>query len=115
MLLGVGLQLFVQSPRRWIFWFNALLFLLLALFFLTLNFGALINRLTADAGILTVRWNTKIFRKHIRIDKITGITEDKRYISIMTDDGRSIRLRVRLLDPDKRRAIRKFLMENTGF
>lgn len=114
-ILGVGLQLFVQSPRRWIFWFNAVLLILAAIYFFSLSFGNLINRLTADAGILTIRWNTKIFRKHVRIDEIREITEDKNFIRIMKKEGKSIRLPVRLLDHDKRRAIRKFLKENTGF
>ena len=113
-LLSVGIQLFTNSHKRAIFWILVVVFILAGLLFLTLNLGALVNRLTADRGMLTVRWNTKIFKKHIRIDEIAEISEDKRYIRIIKTDGRSIRLPVRLLDRDKRRAIRKFLKENTG-
>jgi hypothetical protein len=113
-LLSVGIQLFTSSPKRAIFWILVVVFILAGILFLTLNLGALVNRLTVERGILTIRWNTKLFKKHLRIDEIAEITEDKRYIRIIKTDGRSIRLPVRLLDRDKRRAIRKFLKENTG-
>ena len=113
-LLGVGIQLFTNSPKRAIFWIFVVTFIVAGIFLLTLNLGALVNRLTVDRGILTIRWNTKIFKRHLRIDEIAEITEDKRYIRIIKTNGRSIRLPVRLLDRDKRRAIRKFLKENTG-
>ncbi len=113
-LLAVGIQLFTNSPKRAIFWIFVVTFIVAGIFLLTLNLGALVNRLTVDRGILTIRWNTKIFKRHLRIDEIAEITEDKRYIRIIKTDGRSIRLPVRLLDRDKRRAIRKFLKENTG-
>ena len=113
-LLSVGLQLFIQSPKTAIFWILAVVFILVAIFFLTLNFGALINRITADRGILTIRWNTKIFKKRLPIDQIAEITEDERYIRITMKDGSNIRLHVKYMDADKRRAARKFLKENTG-
>jgi hypothetical protein len=113
-LLSVGLQLFIQSPKTAIFWMLAVVFILVAIFFLTLNFGALINRITADRGILTIRWNTKIFKKRLPIDQIAEITEDDRYIRITMKDGSNIRLHVKYMDADKRRAARKFLKENTG-
>lgn len=113
-LLSVGLQLFIQSPKTAIFWMLAVVFILVAIFFLTLNFGALINRITADRGILTIRWNTKIFKKRLPIDQIAEITEDDRYIRITMKDGSNIRLHVKHMDADKRRAARKFLKENTG-
>ena len=115
LLFSVGLQLFMHSPKRAVFWIMVVLFILAAILFFTLNFGALINRLTADHGILTVRWNTKIFKKHLPIDNITGITEDKRCIRIAMKEGHTLRLPVRMLDPDKRREIRKFLKTNTGY
>jgi hypothetical protein len=115
LLLAVGLQLFVHSPRKTIFWILVVIFILVAILFFTLNFGALINRISADAGILTIRWNTRVFKKHIRIDEITEITEDRRYICIIQQGGRKFRLQVKYLDPDKRRAVRKFLKETTGF
>lgn len=114
-LLGVGIQLFIHSPKSAIFWMLVLVFILAAVLFLTLNFGALVNRLSADHGILTIRWNTKIFKKHLHIDQIAGITEDNRFIRITMKDGHTIRLHVKLMDADKRRSARKFLKENTGF
>lgn len=113
-LLSVGLQLFIQSPKTAIFWMLAVVFILVAIFFLTLNFGTIINQITADRGILTIRWNTKIFKKRLPIDQIAEITEDERYIRITMKDGSNIRLHVKHMDADKRRAARKFLKENTG-
>jgi len=113
-LLSVGLQLFIQSPKTAIFWMLAVVFILVAIFFLTLNFGTIINQITADRGILTIRWNTKIFKKRLPIDQIAEITEDERYIRITMKDGSNIRLHVKHMDADKPRAARKFLKENTG-
>jgi len=97
------------------FWILFIVFILVALSFFTHHFGILIIRLTSDAGVLTIRWNTKLFKKQVRIHEITEITEDIRCIRIVLKSGKSIRLPVRLMDPDKRRAVRKFLKENTGF
>jgi len=115
LLLSTGLQLFVYSPKRPVFWILAVIFVLAAILFFTNFFGTLINRLTSDAGTLTIRWNTRLFRKHVRIDEIAEITEDKRFIRIVQKNGKTIRLPVRLMEPDKRRAARKFLKEATGF
>jgi hypothetical protein len=115
LLFSVGLQLFIHNPKSAVFWILVVIFILIALVLFTLNFGTLINRLTSHQGVLTIRWNTRLFRKHIRIDEITAITEDKRYIRITLKNGQSTRLAVRLMDPDKRREIRKFLMTTTGF
>ena len=113
-LLGVGLQLFTQSPKKAIFWIQAVVFILVAILFFTMFFGTFINRLSADRGILTVRWNSKIFKKHLRIDQIAEITDDRRYIRIIMKDGHTVRLPVKLMDADKRNATRRFLKENTG-
>jgi hypothetical protein len=115
LLLAVGLQLFTHSPRSGIFWILAIVFIVVALSLLTRHFGILIIRLTSDAGVLTIRWNTKLFKRHVPIHEITAITEDKRCIRIVLKSGKRIRLPVRLMDPDKRRSVRKFLKENTGF
>ncbi len=114
LLFAVGLQLFMHSPKRAVFWILVVVFILAAVVFFTLIFGAIINRLTADHGILTIRWNTKIFKKHLPIEQIAEITEDKRFIRIIMKDGRTIRLHVKLMDADKRKAARKFLKESTG-
>jgi hypothetical protein len=115
LLLAVGLQLFIYPPREFIFWLMTAVFVVAAISFFSMFFGALISRLTSHAGVLTIRWNTKIFKKHIRIDQIAEITEDKRFIRIIQKDGKIMRLPVRLMEPDKRRAVRKFLKETTGF
>lgn len=115
LLLAVGLQLFTHSPRSGIFWILAIVFIVVALSLLTRHFGILIIRLTSDAGVLTIRWNTKLFKRHVPIHEITSISEEKRAIRIVLKSGKSIRLPIRLMDPDKRRAVRKFLKENTGF
>jgi len=115
LLFSVGLQLFIHSPKSATFWILIVVFILAAILLFTLIFGALINRLTANQGILTIRWNTKLFKKHLRIDEITAITEDKRFIRITMKNGHPVRLPVKLINPDKRREIRKFLKTNTGF
>lgn len=114
LLFAVGLELFIYSPKKTIFWILVVIFIIAAILFFTLNFGTLINRITSDAGILTIRWNTRVFKKHIRIDQIKEITEDKRYINIIKQDGKRFRLIVKHLDPDKRLMVRKFLKEATG-
>jgi hypothetical protein len=114
LLFSVGLQLFVHNPKSAVFWILVVVFVLAAILLFTLNFGALINRITADQGILTIRWNTKLFKKHLRIDEITSITEDKRSIRITTKNGHTVRLPVRLMEPDKRNEVRIFLKSNTG-
>ena len=113
-LLGVGLQLFIHSPKKAIFWILVGVFILAAILFFTMLLGALISRLTADRGILTIRWHTKIFKKHLRIDQIAEITEDKNNIRIIMKDGHKVRLPVRLMESDKRNAVRRFLKEKTG-
>jgi hypothetical protein len=113
-LLGVGLQLFIHSPKKAIFWILVGVFILAAILFFTMLLGTLISRLTADRGILTIRWHTKIFKKRLHIDQIAEITEDKNNIRIIMKDGRKVRLPVRLMESDKRSAVRRFLKEQTG-
>lgn len=113
-LLGVGLQLVTQSPKRPIFWVLVVVFILVAVLFFTMLLGTLISKLIVDDGILTIRWNTKVFRQHLRIDEIREITEDKRNIRIIMKDGHTVRLPVRLMEADQRRAARAFLREHTA-
>ncbi len=113
-LLGVGLQLFIHSPKKAIFWILVGVFILAAILFFTMLLGTLISRLTADRGILTIRWHTMIFKKRLHIDQIAEITEDKNNIRIIMKDGRKVRLPVRLMESDKRSAVRRFLKEQTG-
>lgn len=99
----------------WNFWLNVVLLLVLAAGFLSLNFGTLVNRLTADKGVLTVRWYTKTARAIISIDEIEEIHTDDNYIRIMLKSGKTVRLPTRMLEFDEKRAVRKFLKEVTGF
>jgi hypothetical protein len=99
----------------WNFWLNVILLLVLAAGFLSLNFGTLVNRLTADKGVLTVRWYTKTARAIISIDEIEEIHTDDNYIRIMLKSGKTVRLPTRMLEFDEKRAVRKFLKEVTGF
>jgi len=114
MLLGAGLQLFVSRPRSALFWIQMAVFVSAAVLFFALP-GSMTSRITADAGVLTIKWYSNLFKKHIRIDNITGITEDRRFIYISTRDGGIVRLRIKLMDHDKSRSARKFLKQNTGF
>ena len=114
MLLGAGLQLFVARPRSAVFWIQMAVFVLAAALFFALP-GSMTSRIKADAGVLTIKWYSKMFKKHIRIDKITGIDEDSRFIYISTSDSGITRLRIKLMDHDKSRSVRKFLKQSTGF
>lgn len=114
MLLGAGLQLFVARPRSALFWIQMAVFVLAAALFFALP-GSMTSRITADAGVLTIKWYSRLFKKHIRIDKITGIDEDSRFIYISTSDSGITRLRIKLMDHDKSRSVRKFLKQSTGF
>lgn len=111
-LLGVGLQLFTYSPKKAFFWVLVATFILAAILLFTMMFGALRSKLTADQGMLTIRWNTRFFKKHLRIDQIREITEDKRFVRIILKEGKTVRLPVRLMESDQRKSLRRFLEEN---
>ena len=113
----VMLIIFIATAdnRTWNFWLNVILLLVLAAGFLSLNFGTLVNRLTADKGVLTIRWYTKTVRAIISIDEIEDIHMDGNYIRIMLKSGKIIRLPTRMLEFDEKRTVRKFLKEVTGF
>jgi len=113
----VMLIIFIATAdnRTWNFWLNVILLLVLAAGFLSLNFGTLVNRLTADKGVLTIRWYTKTVRAIISIDEIEDIHMDGNYIRIMLKSGKVVRLPTRMLEFDEKRTVRKFLKEVTGF
>lgn len=113
----VMLIIFIATAdsRTWNFWLNVILLLVLAAGFLSLNFGTLVNRLTADNGVLTIRWYTKTVRAIISIDEIEDIHMDGNYIRIMLKSGKVVRLPTRMLEFDEKRTVRKFLKEVTGF
>ena len=114
-LVGLIVIIVTGDPGSWAFWIQAVSFLLLGFIFLSLNFGTLVNRLTADKGVLTIRWYTKTVRAIISIDEIEDIHMDGNYIRIMLKSGKIIRLPTRMLEFDEKRTVRKFLKEVTGF
>ena len=103
------------EEKEWTFWLNVVLFLILAVIFISLNFGTLGNRLSADKGVLTIRWYSKTVRSFVRIDEIDSIHVDESYIRIILKSGKTVRLPTRMLEFDEKRAVRKFLKEVTGF
>ncbi len=99
----------------WPFWLHTISLLVLALFFITLNFGTLVSRLTVDRGVLIIRWYTKVWRIVVPIHEIEHITADEVSVRIKLQSGRIIRLPTGMLEFGERRAVRKFLKETTGF
>jgi hypothetical protein len=99
----------------WSFWIQILALLLLGLAFLSLNFGTLINRLTVEKGILTIRWYTRPGQTALKIHEIEEILADENSVRIILKSGRTVRLPTGMLEFDEKRAVRKFLKETTGF
>ena len=103
------------DSNAWSFWIQILALLLLGLAFLSLNFGTLTNRLTAEKGELTIRWYTRPGRTTIQIHEIDEILADENSVRIILKSGRTVRLPTGMLEFDEKRAVRKFLKETTGF
>lgn len=103
------------DTNDWSFWLQTMVLLLLALVFISLNFGTLVNRLVAEKGQLTVKWYTKPFRITIHIHEIEEILADENSIRIILKTGRTLRLPTGMLEFEEKRAVRKFLKETTGF
>ncbi len=115
MLIVLIIFIATGDSGSWNFWLNIILILLMAVLFLSLNFGTLVNRLSADSGVLTIRWYSKTVRSFVRIDDIEDIRADENYIRIVLKSGKIVRLPTRMLEFDEKRAVRKFLKEVTGF
>ncbi len=103
------------EKNDWSFWIQILAMILLGLAFLSLNFGTLVNRLTAEKGELTIRWYTKPGQTKIQIQNIDEIHADENSVRILLKSGRTVRLPTGMLEFDEKRAVRKFLKETTGF
>ena len=103
------------NRTEWPFWVQIFALLLLGLAFLSLNFGTLVNRLTAEKGELTIRWYTKPGQTKIQIQNIDEIHADENSVRIILKSGRTVRLPTGMLEFDEKRAVRKFLKETTGF
>ena len=101
--------------NEWSFWIQIIAMILLGLAFLSLNFGTLVNRLTAEKGELTIRWYTKPGQTKIQIQDIDEIHADENSVRIILKSGRTVRLPTGMLEFDEKRAVRKFLKETTGF
>ncbi|MGB4085854.1 MAG: hypothetical protein WBK14_11710, partial [Bacteroidales bacterium] len=61
-LVMVIVIIITGDKNEWSFWIQIVAMLLLGLAFLSLNFGTLVNRLTVEKGVLTIRWYTKPMR-----------------------------------------------------
>lgn len=101
--------------NEWAYWLQLIVMLVLALAFLSLNFGTLVNRLTSDGGKLIINWYNRPAKVTISIEDIREIHADESFVRIVLSTGRIIRLPTGMLEFDEKRAVRKFLKEATGF
>lgn len=113
-LVMVLVIIITGDSSEWSFWLQVLVLLLLSVSFISLNFGTLVNRLTAEGGKLTVRWYSRPARVTINIEDIREIHADESYVRIVLKTGKIIRLPTGMLEFDEKRAVRKFLKEATG-
>ncbi len=114
LLVMVIIVIITGDSSTWVFWVQVLVMLLLAGAFISLNFGTLVNRLTADSGKLTVRWYNRPGKVTVNIEDITEIHADESFVRITLKSGRIIRLPTGMLEFNEKRAVRKFLKEATG-
>jgi len=114
-LVMVIVIIITGDKNEWSFWIQIVAMLLLGLAFLSLNFGTLVNRLTVEKGVLTIRWYTKPMRIILAIHEIDEILADENFVRIVLKTGRSLRLPTGMLEFEEKRAVRKFLKETTGF
>jgi len=114
MLVMVIIVIITGDSSTWVFWVQVLAMLLLAGAFISLNFGTLVNRLTADSGKLTVRWYSRPAKLTVSIEDIEEIHAEESFVRIVLKSGRIIRLPTGMLEFDEKRAVRKFLKEATG-
>ncbi len=114
LLVMVIIVIITGDSSTWVFWVQVLAMLLLAGAFISLNFGTLVNRLTADSGKLTVRWYNRPGKVTVNIEDITEIHADESFVRITLKSGRIIRLPTGMLEFNEKRAVRKFLKEATG-
>jgi hypothetical protein len=114
MLVMVIIVIITGDSTTWVFWVQVLAMFLLAGAFISLNFGTLVNRLTADSGRLTVRWYNRPGKVTVNIEDIAEIHADESFVRITLKSGRLIRLPTGMLEFNERRAVRKFLKEATG-
>ena len=111
LIISFLLQIIISGPRSWRFWVNAVCLLFTAAFFISLNFGTLINRLTVQDELLVVRWYSKIFKKRVPLGDISEITGDDNFIRIILKSGKPVKLPVSMFEPSEIRSVYKFLNE----
>ncbi len=74
MLVMLIIVIITGDSSTWVFWVQVMAMFLLAGAFISLNFGTLVNRLTADSGKLTVRWYNRPGKVTVNIEDIDGDT-----------------------------------------
>lgn len=115
-LVGISaiLQLFLNSPRSWLFWVNAVLVIMLLVLFITRGFGTNVNSLTYDEHALLIRWYNRLRVMRIDVSEIAEIASDKKCINIKLKNDRVIRIPVNYLEVKDQLDVRNFLKETTG-
>ena len=115
-LVGISavLQLFLNSPRSWLFWINALLVLMLVLLIITRGFGTNVNSLKYDDNTLSIRWYNRLRIKRINVNDIVGIASDNNCIRIKLNNDKVIRIPIKMLEVRDQRDVLNFLKEITG-
>ena|SRR5674476_406227 len=115
-LVGISAvtQLFLNSPRSWLFWINAVLVIMLLVLFITLGFGTNVNSITHDDNTLSIRWYNRLRVRRIGVSEIAEITSDKKCINIKLKNDRVIRIPVHYFEVKEQRDVRDFLKETTG-
>jgi len=115
-LVGISaiLQLYLNSPRSWLFRVNAVLVIILLVLFITRGFGATINSLALEDDTLVIRWYNRLRKSKIIVRDIAGINYEKKCIRIILKNDRVIRIPVNFLELKEQRHVRAFLKEATG-
>jgi hypothetical protein len=115
-LVGISavLQLFLNSPRSWLFWVNAVMAIVILILFITRGFGTNVNIITYDDNTLSIRWYNRLRVMRIGVSEIAEITFEKKCINIKLKNYRVIRIPVNFLEIKEQRDVRDFLKETTG-
>lgn len=115
-LVGISavLQLFLNSPRSWLFWVNAVLVIMLLVLFITRGFGTNVNSLTLEDDALVIRWYNRLRKSKIIVRDIAEINHEKKCIRIKLKNDRVIRIPVKYLEVKDQLDVRHFLKETTG-
>ena len=99
------LQLFLNSLRSWLFWFNAVTAIMVLVLFITRGFGTSINSLTINGNTLSIRWYNRLRIRRINVSQIEEIASDKKCINITLKNDRVIRIPVNFLELKEQRDV----------